>query len=325
VSNGRFFVYYTRAGDGALVIAEYRVSASNPNVADPAELPLLTILHPSFANHNGGMLAFGPDGYLYIGVGDGGSSNDPSNNAQNINELLGKILRIDINTPSGYLSPPSNPYFGIAGRDEIFATGMRNPWRFSFDRLSGDQWVADVGQGQREEVDTPIVNGGNYGWRVFEGNRCTNNDPPLCNTPSNYIFPLFEYMHSGGRCSITGGYVYRGSLGTFPLGTYVYGDYCTGEIFTWYGGAQSLLMDTTMNISSFGEDEHGEIYVVNLGGSIDRIVSLTPPPLPVIGNPPPISPSDPCACGPCPASSRPTARRAPASSPRVTGAMPRCR
>jgi glucose/arabinose dehydrogenase len=289
VSNGRFFVYYTRAGDGALVIAEFRVSASNPNVADPTEFPLLTILHPGFANHNGGMLAFGPDGYLYIGVGDGGSSNDPWNNAQNIDQLLGKILRIDVATPGSYVSPPSNPYVGVAGSDEIFATGMRNPWRFSFDRLTGQQWVADVGQGQREEVNTPILNGGNYGWRVFEGNRCTSNDPPLCDTPSNYIFPVFEYTHSGGRCSITGGYVYRGSRGTFPPGTYIYGDYCTGETFTFDGTTQTLLLDTTMNISSFGEDEMGELYVVSLGGTIGRFVALTPPPLPPV--PPPAPPA----------------------------------
>ena len=277
VSNGRFFVYYTRTGDGALRISEYRVSASNPDVADTTEFPLLTILHPGFANHNGGMLAFGPDGYLYIGVGDGGSADDPPNNAQNINQLLGKILRIDVSTPGIYVSPPSNPYFGIAGADEIFAIGLRNPWRFSFDRSTGQQWVADVGQGEWEEVNAPIVNGGNYGWRVFEGNHCTDNDPPLCGTPSNYIFPVFEYAHTGGRCSITGGYPYRGSLGTFPPGTYVYGDFCTGEIFTFNGTSQALLMDTTMNISSFGEDENGEIYVVNLGGTVGRLAALTPP------------------------------------------------
>ena len=158
-SNGRFFVYYTRAGDGTIVIAEYKVSA-NPNVADPAETVLLTIPHPTNTNHNGGMLAFGPDGYLYIGVGDGGGANDVPNNAQNINLLLGKILRIDVSVPLTYSSPPTNPFYGATpGRDEIFAYGMRNPWRFSFDRVTGAQWVADVGQGAREEVDTPIVSG----------------------------------------------------------------------------------------------------------------------------------------------------------------------
>ena len=277
--NGRFFVYYTRVGDGTLVLAEYRVS-SDPNVASPTETVFLTIPHPTNTNHNGGMLAFGPDGYLYIGVGDGGSSNDPPNNAQNINQLLGKILRIDVDHPdktagTHYSSPSTNPFFGATpGRDEIFALGMRNPWRFSFDRLTSQQWVGDVGQGAHEEVDTPIVNGGNYGWRVYEGFTCTNNDPSLCN-PNNYIFPIFDYAHMNGRCSITGGYVYRGSQGTLPSGTYVYADYCTGEIFTWDGSTQSLALDTTMNISSFGEDEAGELYVVGLGGTISRIVSTS--------------------------------------------------
>ena len=278
--NGRFFVYYTRAGDGTLVIAEYKVSG-NPNVADPGETILLTIPHPTYTNHNGGMLAFGRDGYLYIGVGDGGSANDPANNAQNINVLLGKILRIDVNTPNPaagtlYSAPAGNPFVGAPGRDEIFAYGMRNPWRFSFDRVTDVQWVADVGQGALEEVDMPIVNGGNYGWRVFEGSACTNNDPTLCNNQQNYRFPIFDYAHTNGRCSITGGYVYRGSLGALPGGTYVYGDYCSGEILAWNGSAQTVLLDTPMNISSFGEDEQGEIYVVNLGGSVSRIASTAP-------------------------------------------------
>jgi hypothetical protein len=243
-------------------------------VADSTETVILTISHPTNTNHNGGMMAFGSDGYLYIGVGDGGSANDPPNNAQNINVLLGKILRIDINTPGvPYLSPPTNPFFGdTPGRDEIFAYGTRNPWRFSFDRNTHVQWVGDVGQGAREEVDTPIVSGGNYGWRVYEGNLCTNIDPALC-SPQNYIFPVFDYDHTLGRCSITGGYVYRGSQGALPTGTYVYGDYCTGEIFGWNGSSQSLLLDTAMNISSFGEDEAGELYVVGLGGTVHKIVA----------------------------------------------------
>ncbi len=272
--NGRFFVYYTRTGDGTIVIAEYHVFG-DPNVADPTETILLTIPHPTNTNHNGGMMAFGPDGYLYIGVGDGGSANDPPNNAQNINVLLGKILRIDINAPGvPYQSPPTNPFFGATpGRDEIFAYGTRNPWRFSFDRNTHVQWVGDVGQGAREEVDTPIVSGGNYGWRVFEGNLCTNIDPALCSSPQNYIFPIFDYEHTLGRCSITGGYVYRGSQGALPTGTYIYADYCTGEIFGWNGSSQSLLLDTAMNISSFGEDEAGELYVVGLGGTVHKIVA----------------------------------------------------
>ena len=275
-ANGRFFVYYTRTGDGAIVIAEYKVSA-DPNIADPGETVLLTVAHPTNTNHNGGMLAFGPDGFLYIGVGDGGSANDPPNNAQNINVLLGKILRINVDQPdpiagTSYSSPADNPFVNLDGRDEIYAFGWRNPWRFSFDRLTGQQWVADVGQSAREEVDTPVVKGGNYGWKVFEGTVCTNPDPVLGCT-GNYVFPIFDYTHSGGRCSITGGYVYRGAQGALPAGTYVYGDYCSGEILAWDGTAQSLLLDTTMNISSFGEDEQGELYVVNLGGTVSKILS----------------------------------------------------
>ena len=280
-TNGLFFVYYTRSGDGALVIAEYGVSADR-NVASTTEKVLLTIPHPTNANHNGGMLAFGPDGYLYIGVGDGGSGNDPPNNAQNIDVLLGKILRIDVDVPDPgrgtlYSSPADNPYFGAAaGRDEIFSIGWRNPWRFSFDRAAPHaQWVADVGQGAREEVDSPIVKGGNYGWRVYEGSACTGVDPASCN-PANYLPPIFDYKHDSGRCSITGGYVYRGSQGTLPSGTFVYGDYCTGEIFAWDGARQTLLLDTALNISSFGEDGQGELYVVHLGGTVSKIVSTTP-------------------------------------------------
>ncbi len=275
-SNGRFFVYYTRTGDGTLVIAEYHVSATNPNLADPTETILLTIPHPTNTNHNGGMLAFGPDDYLYIGVGDGGSGNDPPNNAQNMNVLLGKILRIDVDHPdpigNALLVPDGQSLRrdGGAGRDlcvrppQSVALQLRPP--------HGQQWVADVGQGTREEVDTPIVSGGNYGWRVYEGFACTGNDPSLCN-PANYLFPIFDYSHTNGRCSITGGYVYRGSQGALPAGTYVYGDYCSGEIFAWDGSSQTILLDTTMNISSFGEDEAGELYVVNLGGTVSRIVS----------------------------------------------------
>jgi hypothetical protein len=270
-TNGRFFVFYTRAADGTLVIAEYTASPANANTARTAEKVILTIPHPTNANHNGGMLAFGPDGYLYIGVGDGGSANDPPNNAQNTNVLLGKILRIDINLGAPYAIPPDNPFPGANdGADEIFAYGLRNPWRFSFDRETGNQWVGDVGQGAREEVDTPIVGGGNYGWRIFEGFLCNQTS---CPSQTGYIFPVFDYEHTGGRCSLTGGYVYRGAQGAVANGTYIYGDYCSGEIFAWDGVNQQVLLDTAMNISSFGEDEDGELYVVNLGGSVSRIVT----------------------------------------------------
>lgn len=276
-TNGRFFLDYTRQSDGATVIAEYHVSLTDPNIADITEAVILTIAQP-FANHNGGMIEFGQDGFLYIAMGDGGSGNDPFNSGQNIDDLLGKILRIDIDHPNGsvpYSSPSDNPFRSTAGRDEIYAYGLRNPWRFSFDRDTGQLYCGDVGQGAWEEVDL-ITRGGNFGWRVFEGNHCTNLDPALCGA-GGYVFPIAEYSHTAGRCSITGGYVYRGHIGTLPAGAYVYGDFCTGEIFLLESGTQSLLLDTSVNISSFGEDEAGEIYVVGLGGTVHRIVNPNAP------------------------------------------------
>jgi glucose/arabinose dehydrogenase len=281
--NRRFFVNYTRQPDGATVIAEYQTSLANPDVADVGETVLLVVAQP-FANHNGGMIEFGPDGFLYIGLGDGGAGNDPGNRAQNVNDLLGKILRIDVdipNPPAPYSSPPGNPFFGAtAGRDEIFALGLRNPFRFSFDRETGELVVGDVGQEQREEIDL-VTLGGNYGWRVFEGTRCTGNDPALCGS-AGFIDPIAEYEHTGGRCSVTGGYVYRGTRGTLLLGTYVYGDFCSGEIFRLRpvatGAGQAVLLDTELSLSSFGEDEAGEIYVVDLRGAVYRIAAGAPPP-----------------------------------------------
>ena len=268
--NRRFFVNYTRRSDGATVIAEYRASNSNPDTASTNETVLLVVPQP-FANHNGGMIEFGPDGFLYIGMGDGGSANDPGNRAQNLQELLGKILRIDVDRSEAglsYASPSNNPFVGIAGRDEIFAYGLRNPWRFSFDRATGRLYAGDVGQGAREEIDI-VTSGGNYGWRVKEGTFCAN-DSQLCGT-LNSIPPIAEYSHAGGRCSVTGGYVYRGTRGSLPSGSYVYADFCTGEIFLLNDGSSSLIFDTSLNISSFGEDEAGEIYVVGIGGTIHRI------------------------------------------------------
>ena len=278
---GRFFVYYTRQTDGAIQIAEYHVSAADPNVADTTERIIITIPHPVNSNHNGGTVVFGPDGYLYAGTGDGGSANDPPNNAQNIDALLGKILRLDIDHTNGaipYAVPPDNPFVGVAGADEIYMVGMRNPYRFSFDRGGSHQmFVADVGQGQWEEIDVGQL-GGNFGWRIWEGNHCTGNDPGLCN-PTGFVFPISEYQHLSGRCSITGGYVYRGTRGVVAQGDYVYGDYCTGEIFKLHGGVQSVLVDLPTNnvLSGFGEDEAGELYIVRLNGSLDRLAeSITP-------------------------------------------------
>jgi len=261
--NGRFFVNYTRQTDGATVVSEFAVS-SDPNAADVNSEQILLVVPQPFANHNGGMIEFGPDGRLYIGIGDGGSANDPGNRAQNPTVLLGKILTIDID--------------GLSQAPEIFALGLRNPWRFSFDRGDGRLLVGDVGQGSREEIDV-VMQGKNYGWRVFEGSMCTNNDPLLCGDTSPYTFPIAEYAHGGGRCSVTGGYAYRGNTGAMPDGTYVFGDYCTGEIFVIDGGPV-VALDTGMLVSSFGEDETGEIYVVDHQGSVHKIVQGTPAPTP---------------------------------------------
>jgi uncharacterized protein (TIGR03437 family) len=273
-TNRRFFVNYTRQSDGATVVSEFKVSTSDPNVAETEERVIITIGQP-FSNHNGGWIDFGPDGYLYIAMGDGGSANDPGNRAQNKEDLLGKMLRIDVNTTgtAPYVSPPTNPFFGSTpGRDEIYATGLRNPWRCAFDRVTGQLYAGDVGQNFIEEISI-ITLGGNYGWRIFEGTRCTNLGPDPC-VASNYSPPLIEYDHmTNRRCSVTGGYVYRGTRNSLPVGSYVFGDYCSGEIFLWNNGTMSVLLDTNLAISSFGEDEAGEIYVVGLGGTIHRIVT----------------------------------------------------
>ncbi len=276
-TNSFFFVNYTRSGDGATVIARYKAINNNTQGDPNSAVILLTIPQP-YSNHNGGMIEFGPDNNLYIGMGDGGSSDDPQNYAQNINSLLGKFLRI---TPSlaaappspAYTIPPDNPYVGVAGADEIYAVGVRNPFRWSFDRGGTRQlWAGDVGQGAIEETDI-ITRGGNYGWRVYEGNSCTNNDPGLC-TPSNYLPPVFQYTHAGGRCSITGGYVYRGGLQTFGNGNYLYGDYCSGEILRWNGNAQLPVLSLGQYLTSFGEDENGEIYAVGYNSTNGTVRKL---------------------------------------------------
>ncbi|CAN5150744.1 hypothetical protein BH20ACI1_BH20ACI1_11100 [soil metagenome] len=291
-TNGYFFVNYTRAGDGATIIARYKTTDSSNALGDAnSERILLTIPQP-FSNHNGGMIEFGADGNLYIGMGDGGSGNDPQNNAQNTGTLLGEFLRItpDVsgnNNNPAYTIPAGNPFTGantarcdngsaaVNGNScqEIYAVGMRNPFRWSFDRGGTNQlYAGDVGQSAIEEVDI-ITNGANYGWRVYEGNQCTGIDPNLCN-PNNFTPPILQYDHSGGRCSITGGYVYRGTQATVPTGAYIYGDYCTGEIFQSNNNQQTVLLDTPRNIASFGEDEAGEIYVVGLGGTVEKLSPL---------------------------------------------------
>lgn len=278
-TNRRFFVNYTDRPNGSTVIAEYKASASNPNVADTAETILLTIPQP-FQNHNGGMIDFGKDGFLYIGMGDGGSGNDPGNRAQNIEELLGKMLRIDVNTPNGavlYSSPATNPFFGnTPGRDEIYAVGLRNPWRWSFDRLTGELYAGEVGQDAREEISI-IKLGENHGWRVLEGTRCTNLGPGSCTDPK-FTPPIYEYPHVGSNCagSVTGGYVYRGTAGTLTTGAYIFADYCFGTISVRENGAVRQLFDTSLGITSFGEDEAGELYVCAGAGTIYRLVNGVP-------------------------------------------------
>lgn len=279
----RFFLNYTHNRPTLkTIIAEYQTFASNANVAQTTERVLLEINQP-FDNHNGGQLKFGPDGYLYIGMGDGGSGGDPQNNAQNLDALLGKMLRIDVDGSVPYGIPPSNPFVNRSGADEAWAFGLRNPWRLSFDRLTGRLFAADVGQTTREEVDI-IQRAGNYGWRRFEAS--------LCHTPSSgcespapefpFQFPIAEYGRGEG-VSVTGGYVYRGRLFPELNGTYFFGDYGSGRIWglmetsrgTW---TRTELLRSGMSISSFGEDEAGEIYVVNHTGSIHRLRVANPQP-----------------------------------------------
>ena len=243
-TTGYFYVDYTD-NNGDTVIARYHVSANDPNIADPNSALILLVIDQPYANHNGGQLAFGPDGYLYIGLGDGGSEGDPGNRGQDTTQLLGKILRIDVNnrvglppdcgSGSNYTIPADNPLAdGRGGNcDEIWQTGLRNPWRFSFDRATGDMYIGDVGQNFWEEIDyTPAGNPGgqNFGWRCFEGNHPFNTQG--CGPSRNYVFPILEYSHTvNGVCAVTGGYVYHGSALPRYVGAYFYGDYCGGQIW----------------------------------------------------------------------------------------------
>jgi glucose/arabinose dehydrogenase len=281
-SNRFFYIYYTKAVTGELILARYTRNLSNPLIADTSsELIIFTIAHPNYANHNGGCLMFGLDGYLYIGIGDGGSGGDPFNNAQNKNVLLGKILRIDINNPSGgnnYGIPPDNPFAGGGGRPEIYCYGMRNPWRFCQDPVTGIIYCGDVGQNIYEEVDI-IINGGNYGWRIMEGYHCYN--PPTGCDSTGLIIPIKEYSHNGSGCAITGGYVYRGSRMQSLVGCYVYGDYCSTNIWSLkyengFVTQDELLAGAPLpylSLSSFGVDQNNELFVCRIvpPGAIYRI------------------------------------------------------
>lgn len=273
--SGLFYVNYTDR-NGASVLARYRVSADNPDAADSNSAEILFTVPQPFPNHNGGHLAFGPDGYLYVSLGDGGSANDPLGAGQNIELLLGKILRLDVSQPGVYSIPADNPFVGAAGLDEIWAYGLRNVWRFSFDRATGDLYLGDVGQNQYEEINfEPAGSGGgfNYGWNAFEASQVFNRNV----SAPNAVLPIAEYDHSLG-CSVTGGYVYRGAALADALdGVYLYGDYCSGRIWSAYRDAQGawnsgVFLETGLQISSFGEDESGELYVMDYGGRLFRIL-----------------------------------------------------
>jgi glucose/arabinose dehydrogenase len=296
--NGFFFVNYTDTTVSNTVIARYRVSATDPNRADPASRRVLLTIPQPFVNHNGGQLQFGPDGFLYIGMGDGGSANDPECRAQRDNTLLGKMLRVDVDqnvdTAPFYGIPADNPFRDPGGMpNEVWASGLRNPWRFSFDRGTGDLWTADVGQNVVEEVNRqPAGQGGlNYGWKMMEGSRCANTQAcpastPPCNSAA-LTLPALEYEHGNGRCSVTGGYVYRGSRLAQLRGDYVFGDLCSGEVWTatatgGAGGSFTVrrIPETLPQLATFGEDRDGELYIVRLTGLIYRLAGrgTQPPP-----------------------------------------------
>lgn len=277
-TNRYLYVYYTRPG-GDIVVARMQANTARTFASVDSLTPMLVIEHSQYSNHNGGAMAFGPDGYLYLGIGDGGGAGDPLENGQDKDSLLGKILRIDVNgTGSGdfdnYAIPADNPFVGTAGLDSIWAYGLRNPWRITFDRSNGNLYIADVGQSRREEVDLELAadtGGNNYGWDVMEGSLCY--EPMSGCSLSGDTLPVAEYSHSLG-CSITGGYVYRGSHRDLQ-GLYVYGDFCSGRIWTMNanGTGETVRRDTSLAISSFGEDETGELYLTDLNGALYRVIA----------------------------------------------------
>ncbi|MCA0454420.1 MAG: PQQ-dependent sugar dehydrogenase [Chloroflexi bacterium] len=274
-TNRQFYINYTDV-NGNTVVARYTALEANLNVADPSSATFIIQIDQPYPNHNGGDLAFGPDGYLYIGMGDGGSQGDPQRNGQNPQALLGKMLRLDVDSAEPYAAPPDNPYAtdpNIA--PEVWAMGLRNPWRFSFDRLTDDLYIADVGQNQWEEINfQPAGQGGvNYGWNIMEASARYSGEP----VQDGLTPPVAEYTHAEGGCSVTGGYVYRGTELPALNGVYLFGDYCSGLIWSTFRDADgawrtNLFMDTDFSISSFGEDEAGELYLVNQGGTILKLV-----------------------------------------------------
>ena len=276
-SNGYFYVHYTASSPARSIISRFSVTVDDQQKADiESELVILQINQP-YDNHNGGHIAFGPDGYLYIGLGDGGNGGDPHGNGQNNETLLGTILRIDVSDSSEqkkYGIPPDNPFAGLKyEKNEIWAYGLRNPWRFSFDEETGLLWVGDVGQNKFEEIDI-VEKGGNYGWNVLEGFHCHPDSTSSCDS-EEFEAPIVEYDRDEG-CSVTGGYVYRGSIFDFLYGSYIYGDFCSGLIWALnYDGTKivdvTILVDSDLIISSFGEDEEGELYILSFDNKIYRL------------------------------------------------------
>ncbi|MDP3914122.1 MAG: PQQ-dependent sugar dehydrogenase [Bacteroidota bacterium] len=280
-TNGFFYVNYVGAGD-ITNISRFKVNSGNPEIADPtSELKIMTITQP-YSNHNGGTLCFGPDGYLYIGLGDGGSGGDPGNRSQNPMTLLGKMLRIDINSGNPYSIPSTNPFLNSTTTlPEIWSLGLRNPWKFSFDRLTGDMWIADVGQNAIEEVNMQPANskgGENYGWRCYEGNQTYNTSG--CAAASTLTFPVYTYPQ-GTDCSVTGGYVYREDVSSAYYGHYFFTDYCSDRIWTLHKVGENWVKEdfgrfTGNNFSTFGEGSDGKLYVSGRGsGKIYRVVGNT--------------------------------------------------
>lgn len=269
-TSGKFYLYYSAGDPRRQVISRFMAHGTT---ADPASEHVLLEIADPFSNHNGGAMAFGADGYLYLGEGDGGSGGDPMGNGQNTNVLLGKILRIDV-SGTDYTTPEDNPFANGGGKPEIYAYGLRNPWRFNFDRTTGKLWVADVGQGDWEEIDV-VTKGGNYGWGVMEGTHCFK-PKQGCNM-TGLTPPRAEYDHSGGNCSVTGGYVYRGKSMPELDGYYLYGDYCSGTVWALDTASESSapieIVNTNLSITSFAQDPDGELYLVTFGKEIAKLVA----------------------------------------------------
>jgi len=270
-TNRTFYIHYSAANPRRSVFARYQAQATNPNAADLTSAQVILTVAQPYDNHNGGWLGFGPDGYLYVALGDGGAGDDPQQHAQNMNDLLGKILRLDVSGQATYVIPSDNPFVGQAGRrGEIWCAGMRNPWRCSFDRNTGELWAGDVGQGQREEIDK-IRRGGNYGWRIFEGTRSNIN--PLFLPASDFDAPVRDYPRSDGT-TVIGGYVYRGPTLPSVRGAYIHGDYGSGNVWALvHDGTQTVsntLVSGVSGLVSFGEDRFGELFAVSLNGGIYR-------------------------------------------------------